>query len=119
MIRNSQLRKDLYDISVWLECRYNAQDDIRLHVMQALSQPAQELSIATVDTDRSNLNIDHLHRDLLDALQALGHYLAWPSNGDDPEDVELTNEAANSSHTLQPSIDRVEQALFQRGKDNI
>lgn len=112
MIPDDQLARDLRDVLAWLEHRHQAQDNIWLHVMRAPSQPTRELSIATADTDRKDLDVGRLHADLLAALATLGYRVAWPSDGADPEDVDVPSCMKLSRHERLASVDRVEQARY-------
>lgn len=111
MTPNNELVRDLRDIFVWLEHRYGARGDIWLHVMRAPSQPVSEISIATVDTDRKDLDISRLHDDFLSALAALGYRMGWPQDGADPEDVDVPSKETAAQHEQLESIARVEQAM--------
>jgi hypothetical protein len=111
MIPDGRLTQDLRDIFVWLEHRHRAQGDIWFHVMRAPSQPAGKLSIATVDTDRKDLDIGRLHSDFLAALATLGYHLAWPEDGADPEDVDVSSGPEMSHHERLASVARIEQAM--------
>ena len=113
MVPDAPFKQDFLDVLVWLEHRYSAKDDLWMHVMQAPSQPSSELAIATIDTDRKDIDIGQLHGDFLSALTALGYHMAWPKDGADPEDVDFPSPKEMTDPERLASMSRIEQVLHQ------
>lgn len=113
VVPDALFRQDFRDVLAWLEHRYSARNDLWMHVMQAPSQLSSELSIATIDTDRKDIDVGQLHGDFLSALAALGYRMAWPKDGADPEDVDVPPPEQMPDHERLASIIRIEQALHQ------
>lgn len=111
MNADDRLGQDLQAIQAWLEHRHGALGQLWLHAMRAPSQHPCELSIAMVDTDRTELGVDRLQIDLLAALEAIGYRVAWPRDGAEPEDVDVPSPLQMGRDDRSAAIARIEQAV--------